>query len=156
MSYGSGNYGSTEYAGLLGGAAPAVIDDLEIAAFDVTADHRTVTLRLQPDPVVPYENRGVKTMPSATVDPVIFVKDPDAVKDYSFNWSEILESGETITSAVWNGGGLTVTGEQITSESTYAFIAGGTLATVFIVSCTITTSADRTYCRELLISCEET
>lgn len=95
-------------------------------------------------------------MPSATVDPQVFVKDPAAVKDYSFDWSEILDTGETIVSALWDGGGLTVSGQQITGESAYAFLAGGTPGTVYIVSCTITSSAGRTYCRELLISIEST
>ena len=156
MSYAASTYGAPEYAGMLGGSAPVPVAELEVSVFLVTSDSRSVTLRRQDDPVVPYENREVVAMPSATVDPQVFVKDPAAVKDYSFDWSEILDTGETIVSALWDGGGLTVSGQQITGESAYAFLSGGTPGTVYIVSCTITSSAGRTYCRELLISIEST
>jgi hypothetical protein len=154
MSYAANTYGSSEYAGGVSGAV--LVPEPESPASPVAAENRTVLLRLQPNPVVSYENRSVIAMPSATSDPVTFIKDPGSVKDYGFDWSEILETGETIASAVWNGGGLTSSGAYISGENTYTLLAGGTLGTTYIVSCTITTSLGRTYCREFLISVEAT
>ena len=153
MPYASHAYASTEYAGLVGGdlagAAPAGTE------YPVAAEDRTVTLKLQADAVVPYEDREVE-MPSATVDPVTFVKSPSAVKDYSINWSNILEAGETISTSTWDGGGLTSSNPTWNGDVTVTFLAGGTVGTVYVVANTVVTSLSRTYVREFKIAVENT
>jgi hypothetical protein len=153
MPYATHTYGSTEYAGSLGGsaagAAPAGTE------YPVAAEDRTVLLRLQADAVVPYEDREVK-VPSATVDPVMFVKNSGATKDYSFNWSEILEVGETIATSSWDGGGLTSSSATWNGDVTTTFLAGGTTGTVYVCTNTITTSLGRTYARQFKVSVEAT
>jgi len=154
MSYGSNTYGSAEYAGLLGGSlAVAVPAGTE---FCVVAEDRTITLRLQADPVVPFEDREVRAMPSATIDPEMKIKDPGATKDYCMNWEDILEPGETIATSTWNGGGLTASGGYTVGKRAYTFLAGGVIGTVYVVADEVTTSLVRTYRRELWISCEAT
>jgi hypothetical protein len=157
MPYGSGSYGSTEYAGLLGGALP--VPPVVVPAgidFTVAADGREVVLRRQDDPSVPLEDREIKAMPSAIVQCTTFVKDPSAVKDYDVDWSEILDAGETITSSNWAGGGLTTSGAYILDDKCYVFLAGGTLGTIYIVGNSVVTSAGRAYTREFRVSIERT
>lgn len=154
MPYATHTYGSTEYAGDIGGsaagAAPAGTE------YPVAAEDRTVVLQLQADAVVPFEDREVKAMPSATVDPVTFIKNPSADKDYSVNWSDILEAGETIAGSSWDGGGLTSSHPTWTEATTTTFLAGGTAATVYVVTNIITTSLGRTYARQFKVSVENT
>ena len=152
MPYATHTYGSTEYAGSLGagaaGSSPAGTE------YHIPADDRTVVLRVQADPMVPYENREVK-VPSVSVDPVTFIKDPTAVKDYSFDWAEILEAGETIATSAW-GGGLAAAGDYILGDKTFAFLSGGTSGTMYVVDCAIVTSLGREYTRQFRVSVQET
>lgn len=75
-----------------------------------------------------------------------FLKDPSAVLDYKFDWSDWLEASETITAAtVTAAAGLTVDSSSITDSSTSvtAWLSAGTVGTRYSVVCHITTSADR-------------
>jgi hypothetical protein len=159
MGYGTGTYGTTEYAGLLGGeagAAPAGPLPTEAYTRLVSPETRGITPGRQSDPVIPYEDRGAKAMPSATYDVRTFVKDPEATKDYYFDWSEILEDGETILTSTWSGGGLTATGGYVLGERTYIFLAGGAYDSTYVVANTVVTSLGRSYTREFRVTTEGT
>lgn len=83
-----------------------------------------------------------------------FIKDPSAVLDYGFDWSEWLESGETISSAVWTvPTGLTKDSQSESATITTAWLSGGTAATDYSVACKIVTSAGRTEERTIKIYC---
>jgi len=100
-----------------------------------------------------------------------FTKDPEAVLDYAWNWSDWLDAtttpAESITahtvtvptgltldsSAVSNGvntAGVTITNSQVT-----AWISGGTVGTTYRVECLIVTTAGRTDERSLWITVQE-
>lgn len=77
----------------------------------------------------------------------IFTKDPDAVLDYKFDWSNWLESDETISSAVVTvSSGITKNSDSITDSgsSVTVWLSGGTQEESFYVSCKIVTSKSRT------------
>ena len=79
----------------------------------------------------------------------LFYKDPDAVLDYAFDWSDWLADGETInTETITAATGITLgTGAQAPSESAGVvtiWLSGGTDGAVYTVACKITTSAGRT------------
>ncbi len=89
-------------------------------------------------------------------------KDPDAVLDYAFLWQDWLASAETITTkSVTATTGLTVDSSTInlspidmtiggavisqkTGSVVTVWLSGGTVDTIYTVSCRITTSAGRT------------
>lgn len=87
-----------------------------------------------------------------------FIKDPDAVLDYKWDWSSWLESAETISSTtVTADSGLTVDSSSITDSSTSvtAWLSGGTTNRTYDVVCHIVTSVDREDDRTIIIRCKE-
>ena len=73
-----------------------------------------------------------------------FVKDPDAVLDYEFDWSQWLAVGETIASKTVTVTGVTLDSSPNDDTSVVAWVSGGTVGTSATVACEITTSAGRT------------
>lgn len=85
-----------------------------------------------------------------------FVKDPDAVLDYVFDWAastnssgdtDWLASGETISShSISADTGLTVDSSALSDSNTSVtvWLSGGTAGTMYGVRCRVTTSASRT------------
>lgn len=77
-----------------------------------------------------------------------YLKDPDAVLDYVWDWDEWLAEGETITEATVVGTGVTIAdappvaiaggGTRVT-----AWVSGGTVNKAASARCRITTSARR-------------
>ena len=96
-----------------------------------------------------------------------WVKDPDAVLDYKFDWaastngtgsSDWLASGETISSHTIDADtGITVdsSAETDSDTSVTVWLSGGTAGTEYSVRCEIVTSASRTDERTIKIKCEE-
>jgi len=74
-----------------------------------------------------------------------FVKDPDAVLDYAFDWSSWLATDETISShTVTVDTGITKDSDSESSGIVTVWLSGGTADTVYDVACKIVTSASRT------------
>lgn len=72
-------------------------------------------------------------------------KDPSAVLDWQFNWSNWLAASETISSAtVTVDSGLTKDSQSNTTTSVTVWLSGGTLGTTYKVVCRITTNQGRT------------
>lgn len=71
-----------------------------------------------------------------------FTKDPDAVLDYSWDWSNWLEAGETIvTASVTAETGITKDSETNDTTSVTAWLSGGTAGESYTVTCRITTNS---------------
>ena len=97
----------------------------------------------------------------------IFVKDPDAVLDYKFDWaaltngsgsSDWLQAGETIAShTIDEDTGITVDSSAQTDANTSVtvWLSGGTAGTEYAVRCETVTSASRTDERTMMISVME-
>ena len=93
-----------------------------------------------------------------------FIKDPDAVLDYKFDWkastngtgtSDWLATTETITShTITAATGITVDSSAITDTSTTVtvWLSGGTAGTDYTVACEIVTSESRTDERTMTIA----
>lgn len=80
--------------------------------------------------------------------PDVFVKDPGSTLDYTVDWTDWLESGETIDSVTWDvPAGLTQatapTGwsEPDPDHKRTVWLSGGTAGTDYSVGCQITTTA---------------
>lgn len=88
---------------------------------------------------------------------VDFVKDPQAVLDYVFPWSEWLAAGETVTThTVTAGAGITVNSSSVgaTGDVT-VWLSGGTAGNYYSVACRIVTNAGRTDERTMTILVQE-
>ena len=88
--------------------------------------------------------------------PSIFLKDPNAVLDYKFDWkaetngsgdSDWLDSGETISSKVVTvDDGITKQSDALTDTNTSVtvWLSGGTAGVDYEIACKIVTSDSRT------------
>ena len=98
---------------------------------------------------------------------MVFIKYPQAVLDYLFDWkagtngngtSDWLQSGEIITDhTVTVTTGLTVDSSSLvnTATSVQAWLSGGTNGTKYDVVCHIVTSAGREDDRTIRILCQQ-
>ena len=73
------------------------------------------------------------------------LKDPSAVLDYVFDWTEWLATGETITDhTITADTGITVDSSTEGDGKVTVWLSGGTAGKNYKVACKITTSAGRT------------
>jgi len=74
------------------------------------------------------------------------LKDPDAVEDWTHDWSSQLASGETISTSAWAvvpSGELTVDSNSKTSTSTSVVLSGGTAGKSYRVTNSIVTTGSQ-------------
>jgi hypothetical protein len=70
--------------------------------------------------------------------------DPNAVLDYTIDWSDWLPSGDTILSSSWSvPAGLTEDSSSNTSTTATVWISGGTAGTNYRITNHITTTEGR-------------
>lgn len=86
-----------------------------------------------------------------------FIKDPDAVLDYAFDWEEYwLESGETIAShTITVQTGITKDSDSESDGIVTVWLSGGTAGSTYEVACEIVTTNGRTDERTISIICNE-
>jgi hypothetical protein len=73
-----------------------------------------------------------------------WLKDPDAVLDWVWDWSEWLANGETITNSVFEASvGIEIQSTSNTATSATVWLAGGSPGQPYRVSNRITTTAGR-------------
>jgi hypothetical protein len=81
-----------------------------------------------------------------------FVQTPGANLDYKFDWSDWLESGETIASAIVSTtSSITLSDQSNDDSSVTIWVSGGLLNNSHIVTCQITTSLGRITARSINI-----
>lgn len=74
-----------------------------------------------------------------------FVKDPQAVLDYQWDWSAWLATSETIsTYDVTVSSGITLNSDSASTTAVTAWIQGGTDGTKYTATCQIVTNQGRT------------
>jgi hypothetical protein len=74
-----------------------------------------------------------------------YIKDPDAVLDYGFDWSDWLAVGETIKTSTWTvPTGITKDSSANSTTATSVWISGGTAGQTYEIVNRIITSAGRT------------
>ena len=83
-----------------------------------------------------------------------FIKDPEAVLDYVFDWSDWLDTGETISSyTITVPTGITKNSDSQAAGKVTIWLSSGADGTEYAVECKIVTSAGRTDERTILIYC---
>lgn len=85
--------------------------------------------------------------------PAYFIQDPSDVLDYPWDWSQWLQSGETISSSVFSvtPSGLSIASQSNTTTNATVWLSGGTSMTTYTVTNKITTTAGRTADRSATI-----
>lgn len=73
----------------------------------------------------------------------MLVKDPSAVKDYGFDWSAWVSSGDSIQTSVFSAGTLAVTSQSISSHTTICFVSSGDAGSVHRLTNCISTTQGR-------------
>ena len=74
-----------------------------------------------------------------------YLKDPSAVLDWLFDWTDWLATEETIiTHTITADAGITVDGSDENAGIVTVWLSGGTAGEKYKVACLITTSAGRT------------
>lgn len=87
-----------------------------------------------------------------------FKKSPLSYLDYTVDWEDWLDTGETISSVVWTvQTGLTYSSDDDTNTTTSAtcWISGGTVGTKYSLVCKIVTSDGRTAARTIYVTVED-
>lgn len=84
--------------------------------------------------------------------PDTFVKDPDAVLDFTFDWTTWL-AGDTITGTpvITVESGITKDSQSNTTTAVTVWLSGGTAGTQYTVACKIQTAGGRTEERSITI-----
>lgn len=89
-----------------------------------------------------------------------FLKDPDAVLDYSIDWgSQYLDDGDIIATSEWTtvpdeGGGLSIVGSSFDATTTRVKAAGGAAGKVYRLVNRVTTESGRSDDRSIVIRVE--
>lgn len=83
-------------------------------------------------------------------------KDPNDTDDFSLDWTNVLDTGETVSSVVVSvvSGGVTVNSSVASSPLTTARVSGGTAGTDAVILFRVTTSATRQLDESLKIHIE--
>lgn len=85
-----------------------------------------------------------------------YIKDPDAVLDYQWDWATWLPAGDTITSAtVTAETGLTVSSKTNTTTAVTSWLSGGIVGESYNVTCRVVTADGRTDDRTITIIVQE-
>lgn len=88
-----------------------------------------------------------------------FVKDPDGVLDYAWDWSDWLAQGETITAhtvtIVGLDSALHIESDTQVGGVITVWLSGGTDYIGYAVTCHVATSAGRQDDRTLYIACRD-
>lgn len=84
-----------------------------------------------------------------------FVKDPDAVLDYEWDWSAWLGTDTIASHTVTAATGLTVDSSTATSTAVTAWLSGGSVGASYAVTCHVVTAAGREDDRTATITVQE-
>lgn len=82
------------------------------------------------------------------------LKDPDAVIDYQFDWSNYLPSGDTIATSSWSvapTGELAIDSDSNTATTATAFVSGGVVRKTYRLVNQIVTAGARTEERSIIV-----
>jgi hypothetical protein len=85
-----------------------------------------------------------------------WTKDPDAVLDYSIDWSTWLQTGDEIASATWTvPTGIVLDSQDESTTRTVAWLSSGTAGVNYDLGCLITTTSGRLDERTITIKVRE-
>lgn len=81
-----------------------------------------------------------------------FPKDPTAILDYTVDWQDWLQTGETIQTSTWIApSGITINDDSNSSSSATVWLSGGTKGKTYRVTNRIVTNQGRDNPRSIFI-----
>ena len=90
-------------------------------------------------------------------------KDPDSIVDFGIDWTEWLNTGDSVSSAAWSVTSPSGDGDPIAVDSSSesgavctAITSGGTAGNKYELKCRMTTTAGLVEDRTIIIECGET
>jgi hypothetical protein len=87
--------------------------------------------------------------------PQVHIKDPDAVLDYTIDWSDWL-GADTISTSAWTvPTGITEDSDSNTTTTTTVWLSGGTAGTRYSVVNSIVTAAGREEDRTIYVTIQQ-
>jgi hypothetical protein len=81
-----------------------------------------------------------------------FIKDPDAVLEYQFNWATWLGADTISSFSIISTSGITIDSSTNSNTVVTVWLSGGTASTDYFITCRIVTVAGRTDDRTVKIS----
>lgn len=95
-------------------------------------------------------------MSASRVEPFRAIKDPEAVLDYSIDWSEWLVDGDALSDSDWSAeDGITIDNDTLVGNITTVWLSGGSVNKSYRVVCHITTTGGREDDRSIFVKMAE-
>jgi len=81
-----------------------------------------------------------------------YIKDPQSVLDYGFDWSDWLDTDDTVSTSAWNvPTGITEDSDSKTTTTTTVWLSGGTVGKKYKITNRMVTDDGRTVERSFYI-----
>ena len=81
-----------------------------------------------------------------------FIKDPQSALDYGFDWSDWLDTGDTVSTSTWKvPAGITNHSESRTTTTTTVWLSGGTVGATYKITNRVVTVDGRTVDRSFYV-----
>ena len=89
--------------------------------------------------------------------PSMFIKDPNDVKDYTVDFSNLLPTGAVLTGSatIVADAGITVDSNAVSNPDVTVRLSGGTAGNRYDVDVEIASDGAETYNRKIVIVCED-
>lgn len=86
-----------------------------------------------------------------------YPKDPDGHMDYGIDWTNWLQSGETISEVEWevSDSSITILDEDNSGNVYAVMLSDGLAGRVYTLTCRVTTNQDRIEDRSMFVICSE-
>jgi len=84
-----------------------------------------------------------------------FIKDPSSVLDFGFDWSDWLDTDDSVSTSTWNvPTGITRDSDTNTSTTTTIWLSGGTVGSKYKITNRMVTANGRTVERSFYVKVE--
>ena len=88
---------------------------------------------------------------------IVYYKDPDAIKDYGWDWGTNFLGSDTIAASSWftDSADLTIVTDANDTTTTTVWLSGGVTGAIYLVTNRITTAGGRTDDRSFRVKITE-
>jgi len=87
-----------------------------------------------------------------------YIKDPQSVLDYGFDWSDWLDTGDTVSTSTWtvpaDSPGITEDSDSKTDTTTTIWLSGGIVGVKYKITNHVVTADGRTVERSFYVKVE--
>lgn len=81
-----------------------------------------------------------------------YIKDPQSVLDYGFDWSDWLDADDTVSTSTWKvPSGITKDSDSKTTTTTTIWLSGGSVGSTYKITNRVVTADGRTVDRSFYV-----